>query len=279
MLIASFLYSNRSFQVNCANVLNGEFGFCTCNQCSENEGDCDLDEECQGDLVCGSNNCLESHGFDSEIDCCTTKAVVGDENFCTSENQCGVDEGDCDTHDECQDGLRCGSNNCPDSLGFHYEFDCCYQPPVGDEHFCTNTNPCGEDEGDCDSHDECHNNQFCGYKNCPDSLGFASNIDCCYNATYLDACMYPFEHKQRIVGGVPAESPIPWQVFININDMLVCGGTILDDVTILSAAHCFENHDSPSTIRAGSLQRYAGGQVGYPFYVCNIKNIYISNFL
>lgn len=44
--------------------------------------------------------------------------------FCTSENPCGTDEGDCDTHDECQNGLVCGSNNCPDDLGFHSEFDC-----------------------------------------------------------------------------------------------------------------------------------------------------------
>ena len=51
-----------------------------------------------------------------------------EDNFCTSENPCGSDQGDCDTHDECQDGLLCGSNNCPDSLDLHSEFDCCYAP-------------------------------------------------------------------------------------------------------------------------------------------------------
>ena len=90
--------------------------------------------------------------------------------------------------------------------------------------------------------------------------------------------MYPFEHKQRIVGGVSAASPIPWQVSIIIDSMYVCGGTILDDLTILSAAHCFENPDSLSTIRAGSLERYVGGQVGYYLYVCDIKRFFI-NFL
>ena len=29
-------------------------------------------------------------------------------------------------HIECQDGLTCGSDNCPDSLGFNDEVDCCY---------------------------------------------------------------------------------------------------------------------------------------------------------
>ena len=55
-------------------------------------------------------------------------ATIGDENFCKTEYPCWSDEGDCDTDDECQDGLLCGSNNCPDSLGFHSEFDCCYDP-------------------------------------------------------------------------------------------------------------------------------------------------------
>ena len=58
-------------------------------------------------------------------------------------------------HIECQDGLACGSNNCPASLGFDSEFDCCYQPTIGDEHFCASGMPCGEDEGDCDQGEWC----------------------------------------------------------------------------------------------------------------------------
>merc|ERR1712077_24965 len=74
---------------------------------------------------------------------------ANEDDFCTSENPCGTDQGDCDTHDECQDGLFCGSNNCPDYLGFHSEFDCCYTPTVGNEHFCITDYPCAVDEGDC----------------------------------------------------------------------------------------------------------------------------------
>ena len=48
-----------------------------------------------------------------------------DEKFCTSEIPCDEDEGDCDAHNECQDNLFCGSNNCPASLGFDTEIDCC----------------------------------------------------------------------------------------------------------------------------------------------------------
>ena len=45
--------------------------------------------------------------------------------------------------------------------------------------------------------------------------------------------------RNRIVGGDEALSPIPWQVHIHISNGFTCGGTILDEETILSAAHCF----------------------------------------
>ena len=105
---------------------------------------------------------------------------ANENDFCSSQNPCGTNQGDCDTHDECQDGLVCGSNNCPDSLGYHSEFDCCYHPTVGDELFCTNNNPCAIDEGDCDSDNECLDNFFCDTtSNCPAYLGFASDMNCC----------------------------------------------------------------------------------------------------
>ena len=103
---------------------------------------------------------------------------ANENDFCTSENLCGTNQGDCDTHDECQDGHKCGSNNCPDSIGFHSDFDCCYAPPVGDEDFCTTDNPCAVDEGDCDSSNECQTNLICA-NNCPAYLGFMSDVNCC----------------------------------------------------------------------------------------------------
>ena len=45
--------------------------------------------------------------------------------------------------------------------------------------------------------------------------------------------------KARIINGKSAESPIPWQVHVH-SFKGICGGTILDEETILSAAHCFE---------------------------------------
>ena len=124
------------------------------------------------------NNFYISSGFSDTNDFYIKCA--NEDDFCTSQNPCGTDQGDCDTHDECQDDLSCGSNNCPDYLGFHSEFDCCYVPTVGDEHFCTNANPCAVNEGDCDSNNQCKTNLFCDpTSSCLAYLGFTSGVNCC----------------------------------------------------------------------------------------------------
>ena len=81
---------------------------------------------------------------------CTTE-----DDFCTSENPCGPDQGDCDTNDECHFGLMCGTNNCPDSLDVTSDMDCCYikclDNWIGDV-FCDDANnyeECYWDGGDC----------------------------------------------------------------------------------------------------------------------------------
>ena len=66
-----------------------------------------------------------------------------------------------------------------------------------------------------------------------------------------------------VVGGQDAPSPIPWQVSVRSWSSHFCGATILDESTLLCAAHCFPGSSSTSgkTIRAGSTQRSNGGQV------------------
>jgi hypothetical protein len=55
----------------------------------------------------------------------------------------------------------------------------------------------------------------------------------------------------RIVGGDDAPFPIPWQVHVHVDGIPVCGGTILDETTILSAAQCFLADYQSSFIVAG----------------------------
>ena len=81
------------------------------------------------------------------------------------------------------------------------------------------------------------------------------------NVTQYECGEYSGFMQQRIVQGFTAVSPIPWQAFVTIENLYSCGGTILDRSTILSAAHCFPNLDSPSVVRVGSLFTHSGGQV------------------
>ena len=47
---------------------------------------------------------------------------------CTSTNQCGIGEGDCDVDSHCSENLKCGTDNCDTTLGFPSAYDCCYDP-------------------------------------------------------------------------------------------------------------------------------------------------------
>ena len=55
-------------------------------------------------------------------------------NWCSTANQCGVGEGDCDRDADCLENLKCGQgsgydNNCKTWIGFEYRnHDCCYDP-------------------------------------------------------------------------------------------------------------------------------------------------------
>ena len=67
----------------------------------------------------------------------------------------------------------------------------------------------------------------------------------------------------EIVGGKQAPDPIQWQVSVQDYWGHYCGGTILNENTVLSAAHCFPPGESTAgwKIRAGSRKASKGGQV------------------
>ena len=45
---------------------------------------------------------------------------------CSLTNQCNVDQGHCQSDDECKGYLKCGHNNCPAELGQLTKTRCCY---------------------------------------------------------------------------------------------------------------------------------------------------------
>jgi hypothetical protein len=62
------------------------------NKCKENKGDCDSDDQCEGNLECGFNNCKTINptiDYDPLADCCTslkratwgTKGIISRQTF------------------------------------------------------------------------------------------------------------------------------------------------------------------------------------------------------
>ena len=126
---------------------------CTPEQpCNEGEGDCDGPGDggqhdghagCKGDLVCGSNNCLQfGEYYHPKDDCCerpsapassnppsSPRAVVARAQSCSVFRPCGEGQADCDHDGDCQGSLVCGNNNCH-RFGphFHHKDDCCEKP-------------------------------------------------------------------------------------------------------------------------------------------------------
>ena len=103
--------------------------------CKEKGGDCDNDAECEGSLVCGTNNCRDFQpDAEESYDCCVKpvqlcNGVEGTGNCCTGENPCDLGGGDCDSDTDCSGNLVCGYDNCKD---FHANagetHDCCMNP-------------------------------------------------------------------------------------------------------------------------------------------------------
>ena len=96
------------------------------NPCIVGQGDCDRDAECDGTLVCGTNNCNSDFdaGVASGKDCCRENRVF-DWNWC-SIAPCGEGKGDCDKDDHCEGSLVCGTDNCQDfDSTQNSKKDCC----------------------------------------------------------------------------------------------------------------------------------------------------------
>lgn len=117
------------------------FTFCTeSNKCERGEGDCSTDETCEEGLLCLHNIGLDFGYPDERIDVCVSyedyeqyypqdfdnhdSVYLGEADYCTRDNKCYNEEGDCDTDFDCMSGLEC-IQNVGEEYGFSSTTDVC----------------------------------------------------------------------------------------------------------------------------------------------------------
>ena len=106
-------------------------------------------------------------------------------------------DGDADYDEDCEEGLKCGVDNCVlEPIGmWSVGSDCCYDPVngicEGGDSCCTDENPCGVGEGDCDRNSNCEGELKCGTDNCKKCLGEDLGVDCSKFQPTDDCCYKP----------------------------------------------------------------------------------------
>ncbi|CAH0553080.1 unnamed protein product [Brassicogethes aeneus] len=94
-------------------------------------------------------------------------------------------------------------------------------------------------------------------------------ISLMYINSYLNELIPSFEN--RIVGGLPSSiKDFPWQVSLQMRGLHFCGGSIISNLHILTAAHCLhlvKNVESPIEVRIGSRKLHKGGKLYNSSYV------------
>ncbi|CAF0752138.1 unnamed protein product [Rotaria sp. Silwood1] len=88
-----------------------------------------------------------------------------------------------------------------------------------------------------------------------------------------------FSTESRIVGGETAsEYAWPWQVYITINSMFICGGTLIDRQYVLTSAHCvaggLSNNTNHLLVRVGAHNMISEGYYAGTYYRVSMKYIH-----
>jgi len=158
---------------------NGDGNFCNdpLNPCVAGEGDCDLDSQCVGALICGRDN-GENFGFPTGLDVCVPSA-------CTNRVlDVAVGETQIDCGGQC--GTVCAPPVCP--------------PPAGNPGDCSTDCVCGEGEGDCDTDAECDPGLVCG-QNIGSNFGYGGGSDVCVDPTCVNGVLDAPNETQIDCGG------------------------------------------------------------------------------
>jgi len=118
-------------------LTNGDWDYCNdpfCGPCSAGQGDCDSNADCADGLICAFDVGAD-YGFTASLDVCVAPASnacrkqVGDWGYCTDPacGPCTEGQGDCDSNQECAEGLQCGFN-AGEQYGLPANMDVCIKP-------------------------------------------------------------------------------------------------------------------------------------------------------
>jgi len=147
--------------------------------CMSEIGDCDSDAECRGDRHC-IDDIGDVYGWNSTADVCHLPDDVPLlPGRCTSANKCDSWVGPCTSDDQCKQG-RC-MQDVGRIFGHNSWVDVCVAEndvPFPGEDYCTPSNPCRTDLGDCDTDDDCFSGTVCD-QNAGGEYGFAPTVDVC----------------------------------------------------------------------------------------------------
>ena len=157
----------------------GEFGYCTSScPCEANQGHCESNDQCNGDLVCGFRNCKSALGFSNGTNCCYNTNDYCSE-FLSGENGTWTIQTPVNNSNEYVAEVTCGWYIDVKTNSYKNGFTACGSS-VSDFSCCTSTNPCVAGDGHCDSDSECGSGLTCGTDNC--GSAFPYSFDCCVAA-------------------------------------------------------------------------------------------------
>jgi hypothetical protein len=94
-----------------------------CGPCTEGQGDCDSDAECQSGLIC-AKDVGAKYGWPDNRDVCEWEPGP---DWCRDNGPCAEGQGDCDSDDECQSGLIC-AKDVGAKYGWPADRDVCESP-------------------------------------------------------------------------------------------------------------------------------------------------------
>eukprot|EP00916_Digyalum_oweni_P022770 GHVL01037701.1.p1 GENE.GHVL01037701.1~~GHVL01037701.1.p1 ORF type:complete len:643 (+),score=146.95 GHVL01037701.1:29-1957(+) len=191
-----------SIYIDCHNgIQNMMQSYCTPDcPCNIGEGDCNDDSDCIGKLICKQQSGIDicaiytpiiqdniQDNIQNSIENCHDPYPNGHSQYCSIECKCDKYEGDCDTDDQCKDGLMClqltGIDVCfppgqsytppiednnkiyiPPPSGGLVGISNCHIYPIMHADYCNYQCPCDIGEGDCDTDEECIKYYICPQK-------------------------------------------------------------------------------------------------------------------